>query len=303
MTSPTGRTFEIGYGDARAVVEERGATLRSYDVGDRRLLDPMAGEPPPPRSSRGEVLLPWPNRVVDGRWSWRGTDYQLALTEPERGHALHGLVRDLAWTLVDSEPARVVLEVLLLARPGWPFPLRSRAAYDVSAAGLTVSVTTSNVGAEPVPYGVAAHPYLALPGGRVDDATLDLPAGSYVETDERLAPVARHPTAGTAAAFTAAEPIGTRRADTAFTDLPRRPDGAAVATLRAADGVTTLLWGDESVRWWQVFTGDGLPVPWRRQSVAVEPMSCGPDALNTGEDLVVLDPGGSHTMRWGLTLF
>ncbi|MDP9387927.1 MAG: aldose 1-epimerase family protein [Actinomycetota bacterium] len=294
--------IEIGYGDQRAAVTESGATLRVYDVGGRPVIEAFDGPEAPATGCQGEILAPWPNRVVDGRWTWDGVEHQLAITEPERGHALHGLVRTLRWDVVEHGADRVELEAVLLAHPGWPFPLHLSASYALGAGGLTSVLTATNVGRTPCPYGVATHPYLAVPGGTVDDAVLRMPAATWLSTDDRLAPVDRRPTAGTPYEFTDETPIGERRADNAFTDLDRLPDGRVEATLTAPDGRTTVMWGDAGVRWWQLFTGDALSPRWRRATLALEPMTCPPDALNSGEDVVVLEPGQSHTLTWGLQL-
>jgi aldose 1-epimerase len=300
--APVGRLFEITSGDHRAVITESGATLRAYDVAERPVLEPFDGPDALVVGAQGEILSPWPNRVVDGRWRWGSTTHQLWLTEPDRGHAIHGLVRRLRWTPSHTEPHRVDLETTLLAHPGWPFPLHFLASYALGPTGLTCQLTATNVGRTSCPYGAAAHPYLAVPGGRADDAVLRIPAATWLATDDRMSPTERRPTAGSPYDFDGAAAIGDRKADNAFTDLERAPDGRVEASLTAPDGRTTVLWGDSSVRWWQLFTGDALPERWRRATVALEPMTCGPNALNSGDDLVVLEPGARHRLTWGLTL-
>ncbi|HEX6597156.1 MAG TPA: hypothetical protein VF045_09485, partial [Acidimicrobiales bacterium] len=231
---------------------------------------------------------------------------------PDRGHALHGLVRTLPWKCVEAPAGRrVIFTAVLLAHPGWPFPLAFTVSYSVGPGGLTSQLTTTNIGRSPCPYGAAVHPYLALAGARVDEATLDLPAATWVATDDRLAPLDRRPTgygaqvtrAGhTPYRFDGSAPIGNRQVDNAFTDLDRRPDGRVEATVTTPDGRRTIVWGDESVQWWQVFTGDDLPERYRRRTLAVEPMTCAPNALNSGDGLIVLQPGEHHTLTWGVRM-
>lgn len=300
--SPVGRLFEIVHGDQRAVITEAGASLRAYEVGRRPVVEPFDGFDTAPVGCQGEILAPWPNRTVDGSWMWGRTGHQLWITEPERGHALHGLVRTLAWTPVEAEPERVELETTLLAHPGWPFPLHLVVSYALGPAGLSARLIATNIGRSSCPYGAAAHPYLAVPGGTVDEAVLRIRAATWMATDDRLAPVERRATAGTPYDFGGSEPVGTREVDNALTDLERGPDGRVEATLSAPDGRTTVVWGGSSVRWWQLFTGDALPGRWRRGALALEPMTCGPNALNTGDDLVVLEPGDRHQLTWGLRL-
>ncbi len=299
---PVGRLFEVAHGDQRAVVSESGATLRVYDVGARPVVEAFEGPGSLVIGAQGQILAPWPNRVVDGRWSWESTGHQLWVTEPDRGHALHGLVRTLPWSPLESAADRIELETVLLAHPGWPFPLHLAVTYSLGGEGLTSRLTATNIGRAPCPYGAATHPYLAIPGGTVDEAVLEMRAATWLATDDRLAPLDRRPTAGSAYEFDGAAPIGARVVDNAFTDLDRGPDGRVEARLTAPDGRTTMLWGDRTVRWWQLFTGDDLPRRWRRRAVALEPMTCGPDALNTRDDLSVLQPGESRAMEWGLTL-
>ncbi len=284
------------------MVTESGATLRVYEVGDRPVVEAFEGPETPVIGCQGEVLAPWPNRVVDGRWTWESTEYQLWITEPERGHALHGLVRTLPWAPARAEDHRIDLEATLLAHPGWPFPLYFSVSYELGREGLRSRLTATNIGRARCPYGAATHPYLAIPRGSVDDARLEIPAATFLATDGRLAPLERRATGGSPYDFDAGSPIGARQVDNAFTDLERLPDGRVEARLTCPDGRTTVMWGDSSVRWWQLFTGDVLPERWRRRAIALEPMTCGPNALNTGEDLVFLEPGESHAMVWGITL-
>lgn len=298
---PVGPPLTITHGEQSCAVTPSGATLRSYLVGDRPVIESFDGPESPVVGCQGEVLAPWPNRVVDGRWTWRGTPYQLSITEPERGHALHGLVRNLTWTVVAHRDESVTLEVLLLAQPGWPFPLRCTIEYALDAEGLRSKLTSTNVGRHACPYGAAVHPYIALPTG-VDEAVLHLPVATWIATDDRLAPVGRRPTAGTVYDFTHGTPVGATEVDTAFTDPVTGEDGRVEARVTTPDGRTTLVWGDHGVSWWQIYTADTLPQPWYRRCLAVEPMTCAPDALNSGDGLIVLEPGDSHALVWGISL-
>ncbi|HEX2039576.1 MAG TPA: aldose 1-epimerase family protein [Acidimicrobiales bacterium] len=274
--------IELAFEDQRALVAETGAALREYEVGGRPAIEPSA------RGYSGAVLAPWPNRVVDGRWTWRGRTYRLAVNEPDRGHALHGLVHALPWRVAERTAEHVVLEVQLDPHPGWPFPMRFTASYRLGRAGLVSHVTAQNTGAEACPYGVATHPYAARRGAAVEDIVVHLDAAAYLATDDRLAPTEKRPTAGTPYDFADGAALDGRRVDNAFTDL-----ASGEAHIVNPDGFTTVLWGDESVRWWQLFVED---------VIAVEPMTCAPDALNSGDGLVVLDPGDAHTMTWGVRL-
>jgi aldose 1-epimerase len=299
-TPPTGDQHQIKLGDQQAVVVQAGGGLRSYDVAGRHILEGFPAEARPD-GGRGQLLLPWPNRVRDGRYRWADTEHQLAISEVANHNAIHGLMRWAEWSLLERTESRVTVMARLWPQPGYPFRLDVSAAYELTNTGLTVTITALNQGSEPAPYGVGQHPYLSTGIGPVDNAVLAVPAERWVRCDDRGLPVATEQVAGTEYDFRAARAIGETRLDTPYTALTRDGDGRTVVSLDAADGSSGVdLWMGEGVSYLQVFTGDTLAGPRRRTGLAVEPMSCPPDAFNSGEGLVTLDPGATHLLRWGL---
>src|SRR5262245_27550932 len=293
--SPSGEQVELTLEDQHAVVVGVGGGLRRYDVGDESVLDgysvvSMCG------SGRGELLAPWPNRIQDGRYSFAGETYQLALDEPERQNAIHGLVRWSTWTVAEQESDRVALEHRLYPTPGYPFTLDLRVEYSLAEDGLTVRVEATNAGEDPCPYGFGAHPYLSGGDELVDGLELRIPAETALISDERSIPIGRQSVGGTELDFRVPKPLGSVQLDHCFTDLSRDDDGRARVDL---DGRATV-WVDESFPYVMVFTGDALPDVARR-SVAVEPMTCAPNAFRSGDGLIRLEPGESHAGAWGIT--
>ena len=282
----------------RVAVRPLGATLARYDVAGVSVLD---GVPPGAAvdGSRGQVLAPWPNRVGDGTWSWRGERLQLALTEAEAHNAIHGLVRTEPWEVATRDASSVRLELALGARPGWPFPLHCTQTYALTGAGLTATTTVGNDGTGQAPVALGAHPYLSPGPGLVDACTLTLPARTVVPAGERGLPLAPRPVAGSDHDFRGGRQIGDARLDDCWTDLEPGPDGAVVVGLDRPDGHRVEL--RAACRYLQVFTGDVLPAR-RREGLAVEPMTAPPDALRTGTDLVMLAPGETTTLSWSVRL-
>lgn len=299
---PSGEQAEISHGAWRATITEVGATLRVLQYGGRPLIRSFDVSKQA-SGGQGQVLLPWPNRVGDGAWHWRGRDLQLPLSEPAKHNASHGLLRWVPWQLTTPAPYEVQADVRLRPQPGYPFALDVRITYTLGEDGLRVHTCVSNVGAEAAPYGHGMHPYLlASPTGRVDDWELTVPAATRLHVDERGLPTGASPVEGTELDFRGGRPIGETVLDTPMTDLHRDRDGYARVRLRdPASGQEVGLWLDGTYPWLQIFTGDTLPPDVRRTSLAVEPMTCPPDALRTGTDLVVLEPGESHEASWGLT--
>lgn len=297
---PSGRQHVIRHDAQTAVVVEGGGGLRTYRLDGVDVLD---GYGPTELCSggRGQVLLPWPNRIRGGRYTWDGREHQLPVDETDLGNAIHGLTRWRSWQLRESGEDRVVLGGRLLARPGYPFSLDVTAAYALDRAGLTVTTTVDNVGAAAAPYGYGAHPYLTVGTPYVDAAVLRVPAATYLPTDEAHVPAGRAAVAGTAYDFRAGRRIGDAVLDVAFTDLERDAGGHAEVTVSAPDsGRTVTLWMDEHHRYVQVFTGDTLAADRRRRGIAVEPMTCPANAFATGTDVLRLEPGDTITSRWGI---
>jgi aldose 1-epimerase len=299
----SGEQYDIEGGAYRAVVTECGAGLRILEYDGKPLV---AGfdERSPADAGRGQLLLPWPNRIEDGAYSFGGRDLQLALSEPSLRNASHGLARWASWTVEESTGHSVSLMYRLMAQSGYPWTVDLHVLYDLSAVGLTVTVTASNMTAEDAPYAQGAHPYLTVGQGPVDGWQLTLPAATRVLTDDRLIPNGAEPVEGTDYDFRTPRPVGDLALDDAFTDLARDPDDRVQVELRdPATGRGVALWMDAAHRWVQVFSGDAL-ASGARQALAVEPMTAPANAFRTGEGLIVLGPAGqatdTHTSSWGI---
>jgi aldose 1-epimerase len=303
MRAPSGEQFVLERGDWRLTVVEVGAGMRTMSLGDWQVVDGYPLERMC-NGGRGQALLPWPNRIDHGRYAFDGQSYQLPLTEPLRENASHGLTRWSHWRVKSSSAASVVLECALDPQPGYPFALALRLEYELTADGLRVRTSATNVGAARCPFGAGFHPYFTSgpAGARVDASLLKVPADTYLLTDARGIPTSRAKVEGTPFDFRRGRSIGDLVIDHAFTGLARDPDGRARVELASAGGERRVtVWMDESFRHVQVFTGDTLPVAERRLGVAIEPMTCPANAFVTGEDLRVLEPGASLHCEWGVT--
>ncbi len=298
MFAPSGEQFEIESGDQRAVVVEVGGGLRTYSAEGREILDGYALDELC-SSGRAQVLVPWPNRIAEGSYEFRGEEQQLPVNEVSSGSAIHGLLRWSAWDAVERETDRVVVHHRLHPQPGYPFALELWITYSLSGSGLRAATQATNVGDRPCPFGAGFHPYLLPGAASVDDARLRLPVRSVLDTDESGAPAGRSPVAGTELDYGAERALGATRLDHCFGDLEPDADGLARVTLRGPESSVTL-WANSSYRYLQLYTGDDRPDVSRR-SLAVEPMTCPPQAFRSGEDVVVLEPGASWTGVWGLT--
>jgi aldose 1-epimerase len=294
----SGQQFTIAAGDHVATVVEVGAGLRSYAHAGVDVTCPYGEGDLPPKSS-GSVLVPWPNRLRGGRYTFDGVEYQLPLSEPARGNASHGLARWDRWVPVRHEPSTVTLGLDIVPQTGWPFELRVEVTYALDAElGLRVTAVAGNTGTVRAPFGAGFHPYLSTHGHGISDVRLRASLRERIVVDEAMVPVGTAPVAGTPYDLRGRR-LGSLRMDDGFTVEPAE-DGRGLVELRTRSG-GALVWFDQAFRFLQVFTpdllADGQP------GVALEPMTCPADAFNSGTALIVLPPGGSWTGSWGIQPF
>jgi len=294
---PTGTQFTITSGPVTAVVTEVGAGLRALTVGERALVETFPEDVRPARGM-GAVLLPWPNRTAGGRWTHGGAVQQLALTEPSTGNAIHGLLRHVLYRAGEQAADAITLHAVVPVQPGWPVPLDTSVRYAVDGEGLTVTHTVRNVGSGPVPFGVGAHPYLRAGDADTDACLLTVAASTSIPLDGGLpaGPVVPVPAA---LDLRGERLVGELDLDHAFGGCAPAADDTLVRhRLAAPDGGVTELWAEPVFAFAQVFTPPTLVG--RGRAVAVEPMTCPPDALNSGEGLVTIGPGETWTGSWGI---
>ncbi|GAA2707202.1 aldose 1-epimerase family protein [Micromonospora olivasterospora] len=297
---PSGEQWSIAAAGHEAVIVEVGGGLRAYRHDGVDYLDGYGVDELCPGGA-GQVLAPWPNRIRDGAYEFGGRPLRLTLTEPTRHNAIHGLVNWVPWRLVERSDDSVTVGYDLPPHPGYPWALRLLTRWSVGPGGLRVEPEATNVGPEPCPFGWSTHPYLRLPGVAVDDLRLRVPGRSRVLVDGRLLPIGIAPVAGTECDYTTPRRIGPAVLDTAFGDVIRDADGGSSVTLTAPDDSAAVrVWADPAFGWWQVFTGDTLDGERHRRSVAVEPMTCPPDAFRSGRDVITLEPGQTWRGAWGI---
>ena len=298
MGNPTGQQFEITRGNARAVVTEIGAGLRAFEVGGVPYVEEFGEDEKPPKGA-GQVLLPWPNRTRAGQWVFQGEKQQLEITEAARGNAIHGLTRHSEWELLEHAESSITLAVDVEAQPGWPVPLRARITYALAPRELTITHEIRNEGEQPIGVGLGTHPYFRIGDVPTDELTLTLPASRVrpYAGDQQMPYSDEQDVEGTEYDFREGRLLEGVDLDTAFGGLSTAEDGNHHFVL-SHDEQRLLVWTGPDFRWSQVFTPDDLVG--RGRAVAIEPMTCPADALNTGTDLIELEPASSWTGSWGI---
>jgi aldose 1-epimerase len=291
-----GKQFDIAAGPHAATIVEVGARIRRYTHGGRDVTAPYGEDELAPKSC-GAVLVPWPNRIRGGRYLFDGVDYQLALTEPSAGNAIHGLARWARWTAVEHRADSVTLAIDVVPQPGWPFELRAEVTYALDVTtGLTVKARATNTGRQRLPFGMGFHPYVATGTQPMSTVSVRLAAAEHIVTDEDGIPIGRRVIGGTPYDLHRGRRLGDLRLDHGYTGLTPSNGRSTVEVKAGWHGAR--VWLGPSFPYVQVFTIDLLAHG--VGGVAVEPMTCPADAFNSGEGVVVLDPGRSWDGVWGI---
>lgn len=303
MRAPTGVQFELTmdtpHGAAVAVITEVAASLRVLSVGGVEITEPYPADALPPFGD-GTVLVPWPNRVRDGLWVHQGTAQSLDLTEPALHNALHGLLRDRPYSVVERSAASITLAATIYPTRGYPFTLDTTVRYDLVDDGIRVTHGVVNVGGDAAPYAVGAHPFLRIGDVPTYELTLRLAAATRFETDARLNPIRESSVDGTGYDLREGRLVADLRLDDAFGGVTS-VDGIGRSRLTAPDGRYVELWQESDFAYVQVFTTRIFPRDGGFDTaIAVEPMTAPPNAFNSGQGLRWLEPGESWAGSWGI---
>jgi aldose 1-epimerase len=294
---PTGHRFHLRTDRSSAEIAQVGAALRALTVDGVDLVPRYADDIPTPAAS-GVVLVPWPNRIRDGKYAFAGVDRQLAISEPALGNASHGLLRFGSYTAVEVSDERLVLAADVVPQTGYPFHLRTHVTFHLLPNGLRVEHLIENVGADTAPVALGIHPYLQIGGVATEDLVIRSTGTSTLVLDDRKLPVDEVPV-GDATDLRAGRRLGDVSLDNAYRGLEQDADGRAHHTLTAPDGRRVELWQDSGFEWVQVFTTDRYPG--NALAVAVEPMTAPSNAFASGVSLVSLDPDSEMRREWGIS--
>jgi aldose 1-epimerase len=289
--------LRLDLGDQTAVVTTVGGRVLGYAVGGRTVIE--GAETPDFPLFRGSLLAPWPNRVAEGRWAWRGDELALPVNEVPPGTSLHGLVAYEPFRLTHHTATSAAFLHELAPTAGYPFSVAIESEYVLAEDGLTCVLRARNTGDDDAPVALGVHPYLAT-RGPVDDVTVRLPAETLLVGSETWEEVGRLPVGDTDLDFREPRRVGPAAIDACWTDVVRDVDGRVTSTIGFPDGDTVDLWGGSTCRWLVAYNGDTLPGDAHRRSLAVEPCTAPANALRSGTDLDVLAPGATLELGWGV---
>ena len=285
-----GDVVELRAGAYTAEVATAGATLVSLKHDGRDVVASFDPEQGVGRGFQGRTLAPWPNRITGARYEFGGLAFEVPVNEPETGAALHGLALWVPWQITERTDNALRLSLDLPGSPGYPFDISLGTHFVLTDAGLQVTIDGHNAGSEPAPLGLSSHPYLTVGGADLDECVLVAPASQVLEVDDRLAPTRLREVGEAGLDLRRPTPLAGRQVDHAFTGLP--PAGWQVE-LTHPDGSVVLR---SDAPWVQLYSGEILD----RRCLAVEPMTCPPDAFNGPDAAVALAPGQTRSLTFSI---
>jgi len=297
----SGKQHTLMFADYAATFASVGASLRTLQYRGRDLVRPFPADDLRPGYS-GAILAPWPNRVKGGSYDYNGLPRQLAINEPSLGHALHGLVAWSHFVCKGRTSSSLVFAASIEPQDGFPHRLDIEVEYCLSDDGLSTLVRTTHSGGSTAPFGISSHNYLVAGPGKVDDWTLRLPAQRVLLVDDSMMPTHERAVSNRSEFdFRQPRTLAHIRLDHAFTSLVPDADGCTHVTLQDVTGSGVKMSWRDRLPWVQVHTGDLINDPRSRTGLAVEPMSCPPNAFNSGRDLIHLIGGETHTAQWHIS--
>jgi len=288
--------INIESGSYSAQIRRMGAGLNFLRYRGRDLVDPFIPATKP-ENYRGDILAPWPNRIEDGEYKVDGDLFVIPINEPDRGTALHGLVNCFEWDVIDKSDSFVLLKGILRSSTSYPTDLEFLAKYSLSDQGLSLTISAVNVGAKRAPYGVSIHPYLVpTPDSRVDEWSLKMNSSEVLEVDMvRLLPIGLRKVEELDFDFRSGRVIGNQFIDHAF----KVDKGSELTlTVEAKNGDAVEMTFSPNCEWIQIHTADRKGGPDSRICLAVEPMTCPPNAFRNPDQPIWLSPGDSTFTTW-----
>lgn len=286
------KKIQISLNEVSAAISIEGAALIGLSVNNFDLIEPNTRD----GLYAGKILAPWPNRIKDGKYSFNKKDYQLPINEVSKNNSLHGLVANCLWEVLFQSESKVVLQYLLNQPYIYPGKLQLQVTYEIIEQGLEIIVLSENVGELSAPYGVSIHTYLVA-GAVVknNELTLQIPADQFLEVDtDRLLPIKLQSVVGTNFDFINPKKISDLFIDHAFKYSSNY--SRSISLLDHNRGGVEMIFDDQS-KWIQIHTADRDLQEDSRMAVAIEPMTCPPDAFNSGIDLIILEPGKKHEYK------
>ena len=283
-----------------AVISPVGASLMELTLSGNNVIEQAATGRP--ELYAGVVMAPWSGRIAGGKWiDETGAEQSLAINEPARNNALHGLVYDKSFAVKKSTASSVELVIDIAATDGYPYALRLAVSYEIEDGQLYASFAVKNLSATKAPFSIGFHPYFSTAWA---DAPLQLQvsAGSVLELNENMIATGKVRVSDANKDLRAGEALSEVKLDDDFTDL-EFVHGVATTKLVTASGGGLEVWQEDVFKHAVIYTPEEFPTQSGSiKAIAIEPCSSAVNAFNSKQDLLVLSPGETRSGSWGVRL-
>ncbi|MEO1434399.1 MAG: aldose 1-epimerase [Bacteroidota bacterium] len=279
-----------------------GANLFSLEIKlDNQFVQLIDGYQSPTEFKANEgfksgKLIPFPNRIKHGKYTFNDQAYQLGINFPGQGHAIHGLIYDSVYQAVHQQNGadRAILELTTHfdGVAAYPFTFSCSQRFELTKKGLSIQTTVENNGSSALPFGDGWHPYFCFGSTSVNELELKIPKCQQIEVDATMIPTGKLLEFND---FQALQALNAQEFDTGFV-VDVSEDQVATDLHHPLTGLQLSVWQDANYPYLQIYT------PPHRQSIAIEPMSCATDAFNNGQGLIVLEPGAQFTGQYGIQI-
>ena len=273
-------------GDSFSVLPSNGAAISNLTLNHETVIKfPLFGDDPN-KGFPSAILFPFPNRIRDGKYTFKGTDYQLDRNETGRGHALHGFVSDVPFEVVAERRNGVTLAYTYDGeREGYPFPFELEVSYSiVRKHAFRLSYKVKNSGETSMPCAFGWHPYFTLQESKVGEMSLSLPAHFGFEVDDSVIPFLTNdltaPQIREATTFSLKNTI----LDNVYKVAEAGKSTEIMLSNQKLNLIISQQIGDGLLNFFVLYT------PPARNSIAIEPQTGNVNVFNNGDGLVILEP-------------
>jgi aldose 1-epimerase len=243
-----------------------------------------------PTSYGVPIMLPFPNRIRDGRFSFKGESYSI---DPPR----HGMVRDKPWQVVETGAsdggAWVTSRIDAADHPDrilaqFPFRFVADVTFGLVGSSLDMVTVVTNAGDREMPFGFGIHPYFRRPAS----GQLTVPANARWELESSL-PTGKLLDVAGDYDLRKDRDVASLELDDVYTWLEPDTDGLVHCAIRDLSAQTATVIDFDAKEFPNVVV---YTAPRPREALCVEPQTCPTDAFNltaNGVDanMIVLAPG------------
>jgi aldose 1-epimerase len=251
-------------------------------------------------SFKGSNLFPFPNRIDGGKYNHLDKSYELPITFPNENNAIHGLVLDQKFEIISKEDGDVTCSLVILYSPknlpeGYPFNYTLEVEYRWVKYALFECISkVTNHSQVKIPIGIGWHPYFKAEVPSVDNLWVQFPSEKLLEVNDRQIPTGK---SKDYANFNQLTQLSDTKFDSCFT-LKQDHAPAEIIIYNKSENFGYKIWQETGINKYnflQVYT------PPDRKTIAIEPMTCAPDAFNNKQGLITLEPGKSVSVKWGVS--